>query len=90
MNIIAVKTLTQITPQLGFDYLKNFGFTTLVDREEITINGKTEIFSDIQQSLALGGVTYGVTNEELNASYATIAKRRYLYQAKALHEDCRP
>lgn len=73
MNIIAVKTLTQITPQLGFDYLKNFGFTTLVDREEITINGKTEIFSDIQQSLALGGVTYGVTNEELNASYATIA-----------------
>ena len=73
MNIIAVKTLTQITPQLGFDYLKNFGFTTLVDREEITSNGKTEIYSDIQQSLALGGVTYGVTNEELNASYAAIA-----------------
>ncbi len=73
MNIIAVKTLTQISPQLGFDYLKNFGFTTLVDREEITVNGKTEIFSDIQQSLALGGVTYGVTNEELNAAYATIA-----------------
>ena len=73
MNIVAVKTLTQITPQLGFDYLKNFGFTTLVDREEITINGKTEVYSDIQQSLALGGVTYGVTNEELNASYATIA-----------------
>lgn len=73
MNIVAVKTLTQITPQLGFDYLKNFGFTTLVDREEITVNGKTEIYSDIQQSLALGGLTYGVTNEELNASYATIA-----------------
>lgn len=73
MNIIAVKNLTQITPQLGFDYLKNFGFTTLVEREEITINGKTQIFSDIQQSLALGGVTRGVTNEELTASYATIA-----------------
>jgi len=73
MNIIAVKTLTQITPQLGFDYLKNFGFTTLIDREEITVNGKTQIFSDIQQSLALGGVTRGVTNEELTASYATIA-----------------
>lgn len=73
MNILAVKTLTQITPQLGFDYLKNFGFTTLVDREEITSNGKTAIYSDIQQSLALGGVTYGVTNEELNASYAAIA-----------------
>lgn len=73
MNIVAVKTLTQITPQLGFDYLKNFGFTTLIDREEITVNGKTQIFSDIQQSLALGGVTRGVTNEELTASYATIA-----------------
>lgn len=73
MNIIAVKTLTQITPQLGFDYLKNFGFTTLVDREEITVNGTTQVFSDIQQSLALGGVTRGVTNEELTASYATIA-----------------
>lgn len=73
MNIVAVKTLTQITPQLGFDYLKNFGFTTLVDREEITTNGKTEVYSDIQQSLALGGVTHGVTNEELTASYAAIA-----------------
>ena len=73
MNIVAVKTLTQITPQLGFDYLLNFGFSTLVEREEVTVNGKTEIYSDIQQSLALGGLTYGVTNLELNAAYATIA-----------------
>ncbi len=69
LNIVAVKTLTQITPQLGYDYLLNFGFTTLVEREEI--NGK--IFSDIQQPLALGGLTDGVTNEELNAAYACIA-----------------
>ena len=69
MNIVAVKTLTQITPQLGFDYLRNFGFTTIVEREEI--NG--EIFSDIQQTTALGGLTHGVTNEELNAAYACIA-----------------
>ena len=69
LNIVAVKTLTQITPRLGFDYLQNFGFTTLVESKEI--NG--EIFSDIQQSLALGGITDGVTNEELNAAYATIA-----------------
>lgn len=73
MNIIAVKTLTMITPQLGFDYVKNFGFSTVVERKEITTNGKTEIFSDIQQSLALGGLTNGVTNEELNAAYAAIA-----------------
>lgn len=69
MNIVAVKTLTQITPQLGFDYLVNFGFTTLEERKEI--NG--QVFSDIQQSLALGGITNGVTNEELNAAYACIA-----------------
>ncbi|NBJ94446.1 transglycosylase domain-containing protein [Parablautia muri] len=73
MNVLAVKTLTMITPQLGFDYVKNFGFTTVVDRKEITVNGETQIFSDIQQSLALGGITEGVTNEELNAAYATIA-----------------
>lgn len=74
LNIVAVKTLTQISPQLGFDYLKNFGFTTLVERKEVTnANGETEIYSDIQQSLALGGITDGVTNMELNASYATIA-----------------
>ncbi len=69
MNIVAVKTLTQITPQLGFDYLTNFGFTTLEERKEI--NGK--VYSDIQQALALGGITNGVTNEELNAAYACIA-----------------
>lgn len=73
MNILAVKTLTIITPQLGFDYVKNFGFTTVVDRKEVVVNGKTEVFSDIQQSLALGGLTDGVTNEELNAAYAAIA-----------------
>lgn len=72
-NVVTVKLLTWITPQLGFDYVKNFGFTTVTEREEITVNGKTEIYSDIQQSLALGGLTHGVTNEELNAAYAAIA-----------------
>lgn len=69
LNIVTVKTLTQITPQLGFDYLKSFGFTTLVEREER--NG--EIVSDVGQPLALGGITDGVTNLELNAAYAAIA-----------------
>jgi len=73
MNILAVKTITFITPQLGFDYLKNFGFTTIVDREERNVGGQTQIYSDIQQSLVLGGITYGVTNEEMNAAYACIA-----------------
>ncbi len=69
MNIITVKALTQITPQLGFDYLLKFGFTTLETGK--VINGK--VYSDIQQALALGGITNGVENIELNAAYATIA-----------------
>ncbi len=35
LNVITVKALTWITPRLGYDYLINFGFTTLVEREEI-------------------------------------------------------
>lgn len=70
LNIVTVKTLTQITPQLGFDYLLDFGFTTLVERRE-TDDGT--VFSDIQQATALGGLTDGVTNLELNAAYAAIA-----------------
>ena len=69
LNIVAVKTITQITPQLGFAYLENLGFSTLEVAKEI--NGK--IYSDIQQTLALGGLTNGVTNLELNAAYACIA-----------------
>lgn len=69
-NIVAVKTLTQISPQLGFDYLQNFGFTTMVDKR---VESDGTIVSDIGQPLALGGITDGVTNLELNAAYAAIA-----------------
>ena len=71
MNIIAVKTLTVITPQLGYDYLQNFGFTTLTDGVLIG----NQLFTDVRQPLALGGLTNGVTPYELNAAYATIANR---------------
>lgn len=69
LNIVAVKTLTVITPQLGYDYLENFGFKQLANGKEI--NG--QIFYDARQPLALGGITTGVSNEELTAAYATIA-----------------
>ena len=29
INVVAVKTLDQVTPQVGYDYLVNFGFTTV-------------------------------------------------------------
>lgn len=69
VNVVAVKVLTELTPQVGYDLLLDFGFTTLVEQEEI--NGK--VFSDIHQPLALGGITHGVTNLELTAAYATLA-----------------
>lgn len=71
-NIVAVKTLTQISPQLGFDYLQNFGFSTLVDKR---VEKDGTVVSDIGQPLALGGITDGVTNMELNAAYAAIANK---------------
>lgn len=70
VNIVTVKTLQKVTPQTGFDYLLNLGFTTLVDRRE-TSDG--QIYSDIQLPTALGGLTDGVTNVELTAAYAAIA-----------------
>lgn len=72
LNIVAVKTLTDITPQLGYDYLLNFGFTTLVSRRT---EWDGSVSSDITQALALGGVTDGVTNLELTAAFATIADK---------------
>ncbi len=60
MNIVTVKTLTEIGVDLGFEYLEKFGFTTLEDTDRV-------------QSLALGGITRGVTNLELTAAYAAIA-----------------
>lgn len=66
-NVITVKASTVITPQLGMDYLLNFGFTTL---EPVT-NEKG--FTDVHQALSLGGITNGVTNLEMTAAYAAIA-----------------
>ncbi len=69
MNIVAVKNLTYIGPETGFVYLQNLGFSTLTAGKEI--NGM--IYSDVTQSLALGGLTYGVTNEDVTGAYACIA-----------------
>ena len=71
-NIVAVKALTDLTPQVGFDFLQKLGFTTLVNNR-VSTNGTYE--SDVNQSLALGGITDGVTNVELTAAYAAIANQ---------------
>ena len=70
MNIIAVKTITDITPELSYEYLTKFGITTLV-KDRVLADGT--VVSDINQAMALGGITDGVTNLELTAAYAAIA-----------------
>ena len=70
MNIVAVKTMQKVTPQVGFDYLKKLGFTTLVDYQ-VGADGAT--YSDIGLPLALGGLTHGVSNIEMTAAFASIA-----------------
>lgn len=70
MNIVATKALMEtVTPRLGFEYAENFGISTLVENEEF--NGSVK--SDLNASLALGGLTRGVHNIELTAAYAAIA-----------------
>ena len=61
INIVTVKTLAQIGPSLGYDYICDFGITT-VGLDESS-----------NETLALGGLTHGVTNLELTAAYAAIA-----------------
>ncbi|GAA4291912.1 PBP1A family penicillin-binding protein [Anaerocolumna aminovalerica] len=70
MNVVTVKTLNQVTPQVGFDYLQKLGFTTLVDSRTDS-NGRP--YSDINLSTALGGITDGVSNLELTGAMASIA-----------------
>ena len=60
INIVTVKTLQDIGVELGYKYAEDFGISTLTD-------------SDKNLSLALGGLTKGVTNLELTGAYATIA-----------------
>lgn len=61
INVVTVKTLTDIGIDTGYHYLtRRFGFTTLTEQ-------------DYNEALALGGITKGVTNIELTAAYAAIA-----------------
>lgn len=61
MNIVAVKTLLQtVSEELGIEYAKSFGISSLTD-------------TDYTASLALGGLTKGVSNIELTSAFSSIA-----------------
>ena len=73
VNVVAVKCLEEVTPQLGLQYLDNFGFTTLAHGTEADRDANGTVWTDANLPLALGGLTHGVTNVELCAAYAAIA-----------------
>lgn len=90
MNVVAVRTLEAVKPEIAYNYLKKLGFSTLVDYRYDETTGK--VFSDINLSLALGGLTDGVTNLEMTAAYAAIANggvynEPYLYTKVLDHDD---
>ncbi|MEE1243171.1 transglycosylase domain-containing protein [Frisingicoccus sp.] len=61
MNVVTTKFFVEkVTPSLAIDYCRKLGITTLTD-------------DDYVESLALGGLTYGVTNLEMTGAYAAIA-----------------
>jgi penicillin-binding protein 1A len=70
MNIVTVKTMVEVTPQVGYDYLLKLGITSLVDSRT---ESDGRVVSDINYPMALGGLTDGVSNLELTAAYAAIA-----------------
>ena len=73
VNVVAVKCLEEVTPSLGLEYLDSFGFTTLAHGDASDTDSDGNVYSDANLPLALGGITYGVTNVELNAAYSAIA-----------------
>lgn len=85
-NIVAVKILQTITPQVGFNYLEKFGISTLVSPKN-AINGN----HDVVLPLALGGMTNGVTNIDMTAAYSAIANKgtytKPVYYTQILDRD---
>ena len=69
MNVVTVKNMVDTGIPESFEYLKQFGFTTLVEGEW----KNDRYLSDLGPSTALGGLTYGVTQLEVTAAYGTIA-----------------
>ena len=63
MNVLAVKTLYDIGPYLGIQYLQSFGFTTIDPQ------------NDEHVATALGGITNGITNLEITAAFGSIANK---------------
>ncbi len=72
LNTVAVKVLQDyVTIENSYEYLtEHFGITSLVEAREVNGTVKTDL---TLASLALGGLTDGVSTYEMAAAYATFA-----------------
>lgn len=77
MNVVAVKIMVATGIDLCYDYLLNFGFTTLDN--------------DNHAATALGGLTNGVTQIEVAAAYGALANNgeylKPMFYSKVLDHD---
>ena len=76
INVVAVKCLEEVTPELGLQYLDNFGFTTLAHGTEADKDADGTIWTDANLPMALGGLTHGVDRKStrLNSSHSSVSR----------------
>lgn len=89
MNLTTLHCLLEtVSVDLAYDYVEKFGITTLVDSQKLSDGS---VYTDRIASLALGGITKGVTNLELTAAYAAIANNgvynKPIFYTKVLNHD---
>ena len=78
MNIVAVRCMIEtVTPQLGVEYARNLGITSLTD-------------TDYNASTALGGNHKGRFKPGAHQCLCGHRKRRYLHETSVLHPDPGP
>ena len=66
-NIVACKVLSGVDPDKSIDFMRELGITSLIKASEDSAH------NDSNLSLALGGITKGISPLEMASAYATIA-----------------
>ncbi len=89
VNISALKTWQNVTPELCMEYIQKLGIDSIVTVEEG--KNRSDKKNDQNLSTALGGLTDGALNIEMAGAYATIANggvyNRPVYYTKIEDHD---
>lgn len=70
LNVVAVKIVQDVGVERSMEYLKNFGITTIVSRNDNKVTNDEGL-----AQLALGGVTKGVKPIEMAAAYSVFPNK---------------